>query len=130
MGERISPLAVGFGGEEGKVVRELAAGGRGSDMERLLVKNNGYGKLAYGPLPYGKVCQHTFRSETGVCKVLRLRLGLADLELWFLRKSVSQFVIMNTPLISPGSPFASPSFAWRWNPWLLLSIEVWGQLSQ
>jgi hypothetical protein len=42
MGKRIAPLAVGFGGEEGEVVRELAAGGWGGDMERLLIENNGY----------------------------------------------------------------------------------------
>jgi hypothetical protein len=40
VGERIAALAVGFGGEEGKVVRELAAGGWSGDMERLLVENN------------------------------------------------------------------------------------------
>lgn len=35
---------------------------------------------------------HTLGSEAGVCKVLRLGLGLADLELRFLRKLVRLLV--------------------------------------
>lgn len=42
MRKRIAPLAVGFGREDGEVMRELAARGWGGNMERLLIKNNGY----------------------------------------------------------------------------------------
>lgn len=40
MGERVAPLTVGFGGEEGEVMGKLTGRGRGGDMEGLLIEDN------------------------------------------------------------------------------------------
>jgi hypothetical protein len=58
----------------------------------------------------------TFCFETGVCKVLWLCLGLADLEFGFLQELGCHIFEISNDSILLGSPFASPSFAWRWNP--------------
>lgn len=42
MCEGVPALAVGFGGEEGEMVGELTVGGGSSDMQRLLIEDNGY----------------------------------------------------------------------------------------
>lgn len=42
MCEGVPTLAIGFGGEEGEMVSKLTVGGGSGDMQRLLIKDNGY----------------------------------------------------------------------------------------